>query len=371
MSRGFWDTLSKPIIALSPMDGVTDAACRFIADKYGKPDILITEFTSVEGLSAGATRLLESFIYHKTSTPTVAQIFGSDPEAFYRAAFIVAEMGFNGVDINMGCPDHNVAKRGGGAGLILQPDVARKIIQMTKQGIKDWSEGKNIQDVGLPETITDWIDSFKKSHDIHLNRRLLPVSVKTRIGFSDIVTEDWISTLLEEQPANISLHGRTLKQLYTGLADWDEIGKAAKLVKKTNTSILGNGDIKSIKEAKERISTYDLDGVLIGRASFGNPWIFADKTPTLDERLDTAIEHCETVLRLTPTQHFLTIRKHLAWYCKGFEFATDIRASLGDVNTMDDVRALVESVRQRLTTSRMSHATSVLHPEPAILEHQR
>src|SRR5687768_604936 len=116
MVKGFWEHLKRPIIGLAPMDGVTDAAFRSIVDKYGKPDILFTEFTSVEGISYGAHQLLNAFIYHDTKTPTVAQIFGSNPDDFYKVAFVIAEMGFDGIDINMGCPDHHVAKKGGGAG---------------------------------------------------------------------------------------------------------------------------------------------------------------------------------------------------------------------------------------------------------------
>lgn len=235
MIQGFWKELSKPIVGLSPMDGVTDAAFRYIVDKYGKPDILFTEFTSAEGLERGAVSLLNAFVYHQTQTPTVAQIFGANPKSFYTAAFIISELGFDGIDINMGCPDKNVAKHGGGAGLILDPKRAQEIIIETKKGVTDWSEGRTMEDIHMHSNIMRWIKDYQKAHNIIPTRRILPISVKTRIGYDKVVTEDWIKSLLEVEPVNISIHGRTLKQLYSGKADWEEIGKAAEIIKKTAT----------------------------------------------------------------------------------------------------------------------------------------
>ncbi len=358
MHKGFWDNLERPIIAMSPMDGVTDAAYRYITDKYGKPSILFTEFTSVEGITHGATRLLSPFVHHESNTPQVAQIYGSNPEAFYEATFTVCEMGYDGVDINMGCPDHNIAKKGCGAGLIRTPQVAYDIIKAVQQAVKDYYEGKKIEDTKLKPDIIEWIkrynshaeqreasrldSSVSPQNDKKKERILLPVSVKTRIGYDSIVTEDWISNLLEAQPANISVHGRTLVQMYTGLADWEEIGKAAKLIRKTNTSVLGNGDIKSIQEAKEKTEEYNLDGVLIGRALFGNPWFFKEYEPTNEERIKVAIEHCEKFAEMTPELHFLSLRKHLAWYTKGIPGSNDLRRQLMTVENVEDVKRILQ-----------------------------
>lgn len=343
MEKGFWSGLPKPIIALAPMDGVTDAAFRYITDKYGKPHILFTEFTSVEGLSRGAEVLLEAFVHHSTQTPIVAQIFGAEPESFYKTAFILGEMGYDGIDINMGCPDKNVAKHGGGAGLIRTPELAKRIVRETRRGIQDWAAGKTMEEAGLPEQIYEHVNRYKQSHlDQIKPRRELPVSVKTRIGYDKIVTTEWISHLLETEPVNISLHGRTLKQMYTGTADWDEIAKAAELVHRTDTLILGNGDIKSVHEAADRSRTYGTDGALIGRAAFGNPWLFADTQTDWKTRLRTAVEHCRAFVDMTPEQHFLSLRKHMAWYCKGFDRAQEIRIQLMKTNTVEDVARVVE-----------------------------
>ncbi len=346
MTKGFWGDLKHPIIGLSPMDGVTDASFRFIVDKYGKPDVLFTEFTSVEGLSYGAVQLLSAFIYHRTDTPTVAQVFGSNPEDFYKAAFIISELGFDGIDINMGCPDRHVAKRGGGAGLILQPELAQEIIRQTRRGTEDWAGGTSIQSVGVKPSIIDWIHHYREKNSITSSRKPLPVSVKTRIGYDEIVTRSWISNLLEVNPANISLHGRTLKQLYSGEADWNEIEKAAQLTKGTLTTLLGNGDIKSISDAHEKIKQYHVDGVLIGRAAFGNPWVFTNRLSTLEERLRTALEHCQKFMELTPELHFLSLRKHLAWYCKGFDGAAKTRTQFLTANNLSEVESIIASLSE-------------------------
>lgn len=361
MYKGFWETLERPIIAMSPMDGVTDAAYRFITDKYGKPAILFTEFTSVEGLAHGATRLLSPFVHHKTETPQVAQIYGSDPKAFYESTFIVCEMGFDGVDINMGCPDHNISKRGCGAGLIHTPQKAYDIIKAVQQAVQDYAEGKTLEQAEVKPAIIDWIKKYNKlrhaefgfaskkgipdqvrNDDSKSSHRLIPVSVKTRIGYDEIVTEDWISNLLDAQPANISIHGRTLVQMYTGEANWEEIGKAAKLINKTETSVLGNGDVKTIQEAKEKAKKYNLDGVLIGRASFGNPWLFSEYEPNYEERIKVALEHCEKFDEMTPELHFLSLRKHLAWYTKGIPGSHELRRQLMTVQNVDDVRRILQ-----------------------------
>lgn len=341
MHKGFWENLKRPIIAMSPMDGVTDAAYRFITDKYGKSDILFTEFTSVEGLARGATRLLSPFVHHTSETPVVAQIYGSDPEAFYKATFIVCEMGFDGVDINMGCPDHNISKKGSGAGLIRTPKLAQDIVRSVQKAVKDYSEGKTIEEVDLSEDIVAWIKKY--NNDKKIERKLLPVSVKTRIGYDKIVTEDWIQTLLDVEPVNIGIHGRTLVQMYTGLANWEEIGKAAEIINKTETSVLGNGDVKTIQEAKEKAKTYNLDGILIGRALFGNPWLFIEHEATDEERKNTAIKHCEVFTQMTPELNFHSLRKHLAWYTKGIRGSHELRRELMTVQNVEDVKRILST----------------------------
>ena len=362
MYRGFWDTLPTPIIGLSPMDGVTDAAYRYIADKYGHPHVLLSEFIPVEGITRGAVKLLSAFKYHKTETPNVAQIYGVEIPAYYKAAFIVAEMGFDGIDINMGCPAHNVSRRGAGAGLIRTPDIAKEIVRQTQKGVEDWAHGRRIEDVGIPPKIITWIRNYlvESGHGVdsqgnsvtpdtspqeaRVPRRMLPVSVKTRIGYDTPVVKEWISHLLEVTPANISLHGRTLKQMYTGQADWEQIAIAAETVKGSGTSLLGNGDVHSREDALEKVQKYGVDGVLIGRATFGNPWIFSGEEVDAQTKLRTALEHARIFEEMTPELNFLSLRKHMAWYCKGFDHAAEFRQKLMQLTSAAQLEELLKGM---------------------------
>lgn len=375
MKQNFWNQLNYPIVGLAPMDGVTDEPFRFITAKYGKPDILITEFTSVEGICAGATKNLQAFLYDESERPIIAQIFGSTPEAFYKSVFVIAELGFDGVDINMGCPAKNISSKGAGASLILTPKLAKEIIRETKRASQEWSEGKKIEEIGLPEAIIEYVKERQKQSasaraevtaspsmqnhpDAHTpeparaevpahehasvrTRKPLPVSIKTRIGYNSNIVEEWIKHLLEEEPVNISLHGRTLKQMYSGNADWEAIAKAAKLIHQTKTTILGNGDIKDLKDAHEKIRQYGVDGVLIGRATFGNPWIFQGKEATIEEKLSIALEHARLHEKIFTPKFFFPMRKHLAWYCRGFPGASEVRQQLMQTNNSGDVEKIL------------------------------
>ncbi len=340
---GFWQNLKLPILGLAPMDGVTDAPFRAMFAKYGKPDLLITEFTSVEGLKYGSTKGLKAFIYDEIERPIVAQIFGTDPEAFYQAVFIAAELGFDGIDINMGCPATNVASKGAGAGLIRTPLLAQEIIRSCWKASQDWSEGRKIEQTGVHENVLATIQQIQKNHPTP-KRRILPISVKTRTGYDSIVIEDWIKTLLEENPVNITVHGRTLKQLYSGEANWEAIQKAAAIVTQTNTTILGNGDIKSLENAHERIKETGVNGVLIGRAAFGHPYLFNTDLSNRKTQLELALEHARLYQTIFPEDRFIPMRKHLAWYCRGFPGASEVRQELMQTNTAEDVENILSKI---------------------------
>ncbi|MEK7495319.1 MAG: tRNA-dihydrouridine synthase [Patescibacteria group bacterium] len=296
------------------MDGITDAPFRYIADIYGKPDIIYTEFVSVKGLILGRPAIQRMLLHHQTETFTVAQFFGCEPEYFYQAALVALEKGYDGVDINMGCPDKSVFNRGGGAGLILQPKLAKEIILSVKKAVQ--------------------------------NR--IPVSVKTRTGYRKHETKEWISNLLEAEPDVICIHARTFAQKYSGLADWSQIGIAADLAKSTKTKIFGNGDIKSREQALKRIKEYSLAGVLIGRAALGNPWIFKGIVPTIEERFKVLLEHCKKFKEFFPTADLSIMRKHLAWYVKDFPHAAEVRNELMQVNNIDDVKRILSKTQALL-----------------------
>jgi tRNA-dihydrouridine synthase B len=324
------------------MDGVSDHPFRHIQKKYGQPALVYTEFTSVEGLCHGATRLLKDFLFDETQRPIIGQIYGSTPAYFYQAAIILCELGFDGVDINMGCPAKNVAHSGAGAALIKTPKLAQEIIAAVQAGIKDWTNGKTIQD--CPDVIPNIQQAIKIRHaelpTAYQTPRVIPVSVKTRVGYDQPVINEWIPTLLEMNPAAIALHGRTLKQQYGGLANWEIIGQAAELIHKTETKILGNGDIHTHAEALDRISTYQLDGVLIGRGSMGNPFIFQTQIPPHTQLFKIALEHAhlfETTFKDDEKYNFMPMRKHLGWYVKDIPNAAQIRIELFKTNSAQEV----------------------------------
>lgn len=338
LDQGFWAKLKKPIIGLAPMDGVTDASFRHMVCQYSNPSLVMTEFTNVEGLARGAVSMLEHMVFEKAVRPVVAQIYGVELDSFYKVALMACYLDFDGIDINMGCPANKVARRGSGAGMIQMPEHARKVIRTVKQAAQDWADGIKLQDAGIRPKI---IAALKKMKARAPKRRLLPVSVKTRIGYDEVVTEPWIRTLVAEKPAAITLHGRTLKQMYGGEANWDEIAKAAKICRKSGVIILGNGDVRSMEDARRKIKQYGTDGALVGRAVCGNPWFFSDHEPTQKERMKVAVEHARHFEKRRQGVAFFAIRKHLAWYCKGFEGAKEIRMRLMQAGNADEVETIL------------------------------
>ena len=341
----FWHSYTDPIIGLSPMDGVTDHPYRAIQKKYGNPDVLYTEFTNVEGLCHGASRLLKDFLYDTSQRNIVAQIYGTNPEYFRQVATVVCELGFDGVDINMGCPAKNVASSGAGAALIKTPELAKEIVLATQAGVTDFLNGKRTVDcVDISPNIAQIVQERAKILQKSPLDHTIPVSIKTRVGYDAPITKEWIGFLLELEPAAIALHGRTLKQHYLGLASWEEIATAAELARNTSTLLLGNGDVTSKQDAQEKIAAYQLDGILIGRASFGNPYIFTDQIPPNAPSLATiALEHCtlfEETYQHDERYNFLPMRKHLGWYIRGMDGAKEIRAKLFQANSAADVKSV-------------------------------
>lgn len=340
----FLDQFKKPIIGLAPMDGVSDHAFRFITKKYGNPDLIFTEFTNVMGMCIAGDHLMHTFFYDKSQRPIIGQIYGNSPEYFYHATKIICELGFDGVDINMGCPAKNVASSGAGAGLIRTPELAREIIREVKRGVLDWVEDGKL--TGLSSRSLKGVVAIKEAMELENNdRKLIPVSVKTRIGFDKPETESWIENLSKENPEWITLHGRTLKQMYTGKADWEEIKKAVNV---TDIPIIANGDITSKNDLEEVMELTRARGVLVGRASFGNPWIFNelrgdDKIPNLEEKIKVIIEHTEKFLELYPEPKlFFQMRKHFGWYIKGFDGAVEMRRKLMTTTSLEDLKIILD-----------------------------
>ena len=371
LAMNFWQKITKPIIGLSHMDGVTDASFRFITAKHGGPDVMFTEFVNVETAFFAPHTLIRDMTYSEIERPVVAQIYGHTPELFYKVAHIVCELGFDGLDINMGCPAKKVAAKGSGAALIRTPELARTIIQSARQGIQDWRDGQTLADIGIdPEfrTRIDLAKRLREREETAVGRCWIPLSVKTRIGYDSVVVEEWMQTLLAENLAAITLHGRTLKQGYKGDADWEAIGRAVEIAKNSATLILGNGDLKHMDAVCRRVRETGVDGVLFGRAAQGNPWIFRAKdrvkqalrsavdvtiqAPSvgLEERFRVLIEHSRHFEEHGMIRSFVGMRKHLAWYCCGSPGAAELRAQMVRVSHIEEVvqclRAYAETLRE-------------------------
>ncbi len=262
----FWNTLKKPIIVLAPMADVTDAAFRRIIAKYGRPDVTWTEFVSADGLAfapeEGRKKLLCDLEYSESERPIVAQFFGSNPKTMYEAGRLAVRLGFDGADINMGCPDKAVMRQGAGAGLIKNPKLARELIQALRRGAEDEAKEKGVPMIGI--------------------------SVKTRVGYNKVELDTWIPELLAENPDALIIHARTMKEMSKVPARWEHLKETVAirddLQKDHKTLILGNGDLIDIADAKKRVEESGADGAMLGRAIFGNPWLFASHVPTTEEK---------------------------------------------------------------------------------------
>lgn len=366
----FWRSLPKPIIGLSPMDGVTDPCFRRMMAIHGRPDLIMTEFLSVEGICHGARSALMGLAFHPVERPVIAQLYGPHPEAFFHVAQLVCELGFDGLDINMGCPSKKVSALGSGAALIEDPPRAKAIISAAKDGVARWVGGAPLSICERYPVVADWLQQIRgcfSEMPVHL-RKSIPVSVKTRIGVGQIVIEDWIQHLLEAAPAAISIHGRTLRQGYRGEANWEMIVKAVEIARGSGTLILGNGDLKSMDEVLSRVRKTGVDGVLIGRAAVGNPWIFHRKELVRawlrhgdpndanafaeivsareinrHERFYVALQHARLYQAMYGEPFFKGMRKHLGSYCRDFPGARILRSKLIQTNNVSEVEMLIQS----------------------------
>jgi len=313
MQKGFWKDLKKPFFALAPMADVTDFAFREIIAKYGKPDVLWTEFVSADGLAHKEARekLLIDFKYRERQRPIVAQIFGANPENISTAAALVRELGFDGIDINMGCPDRTIEKQGAGAALMKNPKLAQEIIFAAKEGAKD-----------------------------------LPVSVKTRVGYNKDETETWIPTLLETGLAALTVHARTRQDMSKVPAQWGRIDRVVALAKGTGTLIIGNGDVLDMEDAEAKAHATGADGVMFGRAIFGNPWLFNlnKKEITTEDKLRVMVEHTKLFEKeLGTRKNFAIMKKHYKAYVNGFDGAKELRTKLMEAKDTNEVERITNT----------------------------
>lgn len=322
-----WQSLARPFLVMAPLEGVADTVYRQIIAGAAKPDIFVTEFTSADGFcSPGRDIVAENFAYTPIEQPIIAQVWGKNPETLYETAKAAADMGFAGIDINMGCPDRTVMKHGGGAAMIGTPVVAKAAIDALKTGVAD---------SGHPD---------------------LPVSVKTRIGITKIETERWASFLLEQELGALTIHGRTAAELSKVPAHWDEIGKVVAIRDGMGmaTPVIGNGDVKDAKEAQEKHNFFKVDGIMIGRGIFANLWAFdRSRTPhvgSVSEYLDVMERHIRLFDRTWGTRkNYAILKKFYKNYVNGFHSATEWRVRFMATNRADEALILLAELRQHLS----------------------
>lgn len=318
-----WERLKKskngrqgrPFFCLAPMADVTDPAFRRIIAKYGKPDVFWTEFVSADGLASEGRKILKNnLIFTKKEKPIIVQLFSANVDKTREASTYCATLGFDGIDINMGCPDRNIMKQGAGAAMIKNYDKAAEIIEAVKEGVKN--AGKNI-----------------------------PVSVKTRIGFNKNEVESWIPFLLKQNISALIIHGRTRKEMSKVPTHWDVIKKVVEIRDKigVDTLIIGNGDVKSLEDGIKLARETGCDGIMIGRGIFGNPWLFSGITPTVEERLKVMVEHTKLFEKLLGNyKNFALMKKHFKSYVNGFRGSKELRMKLMEASNAKGVEKTVK-----------------------------
>lgn len=324
-AKNFWELLPKPIMVMAPMADVTDEAFRAIIAKYsrherkdgstGGPDVFWTEFVSADGLcSPGRDILLRDLKYSEAERPIVAQFFTSRPEHMERVAEMAKELGFDGIDINMGCPDKSIEKQGAGAAMMTTPDLAVEVIRAAQRG------GGGI-----------------------------PVSVKTRVGWNTVELETWLPKLLSAEPAVITVHARTRKEMSLVPARWEHVARAVEIRNAlgSKTLILGNGDVQNLLDAEIRVKETGADGVMIGRGIFGNPWLFdpniSREALPLTERLRVMVEHTKLFEeRLGDIKSFAIMKKHYKAYASGFDGAKELRMIMMEQENSAGIERVIE-----------------------------
>ncbi|OHA93149.1 MAG: hypothetical protein A3D37_02410 [Candidatus Zambryskibacteria bacterium RIFCSPHIGHO2_02_FULL_38_22] len=358
----FWNEMKKPILCLAPMADVTDAAFRHIIAKYSKNShsyVTYTEFVSADGLvlapEKGRKKLLKGLEYSEIERPIVAQFFTSRPEIMEKVAELAVMLGFDGIDINMGCPDKSIEKQGAGAALIKNLPLARELIKAAKKGVAEAAK--------------------------RLNKEEIPVSVKTRLGYNKDELETWLLLLLAENPAAIIIHARTREEMSKVPAKWERIKRAVEIrdeiqpssspkdqkctdifllensscsaqsasqgifdsfSSKTRTLIIGNGDVADTDDAIKKCQETGADGAMLGRAIFGNPFLFSEQTPTNEEKIKVLLEHTKLFEeKFRGIKSFAVMKKHFKEYLKDLS-ARDLRFKLMRAENAEEVEEMIK-----------------------------
>jgi len=314
VTENFWKDLPKPFFILAPMEDVTDVVFRHVVAKAAAPDAYFTEFTNTDAYAhpEGQMSVRGRLRFTEDEQPIVAHIWGDNPEHFKTMSIDMAKKGFKGVDINMGCPVGNVAKNGKGAGLINFPDTAAKLIEASKAG-------------GLP------------------------VSVKTRLGYAKIDEwHAWLRHLLEQDIENLSIHLRTRNEMSKYDAHWDVIAGIKELRDEVapDTLLTINGDIPNYQVGMELVEKYGVDGIMIGRGIFKDPFAFEKEASehTTKELLDLFRYHLDLFdeNRKIEDRPFKPMRRFFKIYIHGVPGAAELRKNLMETETTDEVRAMLD-----------------------------
>ena len=320
MKDNFWSELPRPFFILAPMEDVTDIVFRHVVSEAARPDVYFTEFTNTESFChpEGIHSVRGRLTFSEDEQPMVAHIWGDKPEQFREMSIGLAEMGFKGVDLNMGCPVANVASKGKGSGLILRPEVAAEIIQAAKAG-------------GIP------------------------VSVKTRLGYYKIEEwKEWLRHVFKQGIANLSIHLRTRKEMSKVDAHWELI-EAIKTLRDEiapDTLLTINGDIPDRQTGLELAEKYGVDGVMIGRGIFHNPFAF-EKEPrehSTKELLDLLRLHLTLFDKYSANtgRPFKSLRRFFKIYVRGIRGASGLRHELMSTNSTDEVRKLLDEFEEQM-----------------------
>ncbi|CAN5699630.1 tRNA-dihydrouridine synthase [soil metagenome] len=320
--KSFWKELPKPLFVLAPMADVTDPAYRRLIAETGAPSATWTEFVSADGLYHTREKkgmvdaenpLVRDLLFTPGEHPIVAQLFSSNPGMMEYAATLCAERGFDGIDINMGCPDKSIEKQGCGAGMIKHPDVAVKIIRAAKKS-------------GLP------------------------VSAKTRIGYNTEDIDGWLSVLLAEDIEVLTVHLRTRKEMSKVAAHWELMPRIVALrdTLAPDTLVIGNGDVESMIDARHKIAESGCDGVMFGRAIFGNPWLFTGRTAediTPGERLTALTTLARYFNDMHPAKSFHILKKHIKAFVVGWDGAPELRTKLMETTSVEELLQELQAAR--------------------------
>ncbi len=317
-----WQNIEKPFFVLAPMEGGTDTVFRQIVASCGRPDVMFTEFTNVEGLmSKGRDDVAIRLKFEKFEKPLIAQIWGKDPNSYFEVAKQLVEMGFDGIDINMGCPERTVVRNGCCSALIENHALAKEIIDAVKKGAEN-----------------------------------LPVSVKTRIGFKTIQTEEWLGFLLQQNLDALTIHFRTQKEMSLVPAHWEEAKMAVSMRNNISkqTVIIGNGDVMSRNQGIELAQKYSLDGIMIGRGVFHNPYVFDESVnyelQTKQEKIELLKKHLNLfektwkdkykVDEKTYNKLYPPLKRFFNIYISGFDGAAELRGELMFTTNIEEARLI-------------------------------